>query len=125
MIFHNTLDIAEAVRQLLAEGRGIDPLDLALISPYLTEHIMRFGENSTYELGITPDDYDAQLDVSVRNRTSAPAAGVARLRRCAGRTGCPADTAGPPPILQRSLVCLVARLFAGLGMDGDLGDVRA
>ncbi|MER6421510.1 hypothetical protein ACWCQ1_47365 [Streptomyces sp. NPDC002144] len=26
-------------------------------------HIMRFGENSTYELGITPDDYDAQLDV--------------------------------------------------------------
>lgn len=34
---------------------------------------------------------------SVRNRIPAPAAGVGRLCRCAGRTGCPADTAGPPP----------------------------
>ncbi|PWK64383.1 hypothetical protein BCL76_11527 [Streptomyces sp. CG 926] len=24
---------------------------------------MRFGEYSTHELGITPDDYDAHLDV--------------------------------------------------------------
>lgn len=63
LIFHNTLDIAEAVRQLQAEGQVIDPRELAQISPYLTEHIMCFGEYSRHELGITPDDYDAHLDV--------------------------------------------------------------
>ncbi|WP_406356922.1 Tn3 family transposase [Streptomyces sp. NBC_01635] len=63
VIFHNTLDIADVVRQLQAEGQVVDPLDLAQISPYLTEHIMRFGEYSTHELGVTPDDYDAHLDV--------------------------------------------------------------
>ncbi|MEV6949043.1 Tn3 family transposase [Streptomyces sp. NPDC051172] len=41
MIFHNTLDIADVVRQLQAEGWEIDPLDLADISPYVTEHINR------------------------------------------------------------------------------------
>ena len=44
VIFHNALDIAEIVRQLLDEGWEIDPEDLAHISPYLTEHINRFGE---------------------------------------------------------------------------------
>ncbi|MGA6160658.1 Tn3 family transposase [Stenotrophomonas sp. NPDC087984] len=63
VIFHNALDIAEIVRQLLEEGWEIDPEDLAHISPYLTEHIKRFGEYSTHELGIQPDAYDPKLDV--------------------------------------------------------------
>ncbi|WP_405779131.1 Tn3 family transposase [Streptomyces sp. NBC_00859] len=63
VIFHNALDIAEIVRQLLEEGWTIDPEDLAHISPYLTEHINRFGEYSTHELGIQPDAYDPKLDV--------------------------------------------------------------
>ncbi|MEU0632244.1 Tn3 family transposase, partial [Streptomyces sp. NPDC005989] len=63
VIFHNTLDIADVVRDLQAEGHPVDPLDLAQVSPYLTEHIKRFGEYSTHELGITPDAYDARLDV--------------------------------------------------------------
>ncbi|SCF56529.1 hypothetical protein [Streptomyces sp. Ncost-T10-10d] len=29
---------------------------------YLTEHINRFGEYSTHELGIQPDAYDPKLD---------------------------------------------------------------
>ncbi|AJC54275.1 MULTISPECIES: hypothetical protein [Streptomyces] len=33
VIFRNALDIAEIVRQLLEEGWGIDPEDLARISP--------------------------------------------------------------------------------------------
>lgn len=44
-------------------AQAIDPLDLAQLSPYLTEHIPYFGEYSTRELGIAPDDYDAHLDV--------------------------------------------------------------
>lgn len=63
VIFHNTLDIAEIVRQLLEEGWEIDPEDLAHISPYLTERIRRFGEYSTYELGLVPEAYDPHLDV--------------------------------------------------------------
>ncbi|OZV77437.1 hypothetical protein CA850_23515 [Micromonospora echinospora] len=63
MIFDNALDIAEIVRQPLEEGWVIDPEDLAHISPYLTEHINRFGEYSTHELGIQPDAYDRKLDV--------------------------------------------------------------
>ncbi|MGW7045134.1 hypothetical protein ACWGDT_20960 [Streptomyces avermitilis] len=57
------LDITDAVRALQAEGRPVDPLALAQVPPYLTEHIRRFGEYSTPELGITPDDCDARLDV--------------------------------------------------------------
>ncbi|MDX3521939.1 Tn3 family transposase [Streptomyces scabiei] len=63
VVFHNALDIAEIVRQLLEEGWEIDPEDLAHISPYLTEHINRFGEYSTHELGIQPEAYDPKLDV--------------------------------------------------------------
>ncbi|MFD6278072.1 Tn3 family transposase [Streptomyces sp. NPDC060209] len=63
VIFHNALDIAEIVRQLLEEGWEIDPQDLAHISPYLTEHINRFGEYSTHEVGIQPEAYDPTLDI--------------------------------------------------------------
>ncbi|MFB7708808.1 Tn3 family transposase [Streptomyces sp. NPDC056105] len=54
VIFRNALDIAEIVRQLLEEGWTIAPEDLAHISPYLTEHINRFGEYSTHELASGP-----------------------------------------------------------------------
>ncbi|MFI5621161.1 Tn3 family transposase [Streptomyces sp. NPDC051567] len=63
VIFHNALDIAEIIRQLLDEGWEIGPEDLAHISPYPTEHINRFGEYSTHELGIQPEAYDPKLDV--------------------------------------------------------------
>ncbi|MCX4768630.1 MULTISPECIES: Tn3 family transposase [unclassified Streptomyces] len=63
VIFHNTLDIADIVRELQAEGWKIEPEDLAEISPYLTEHIMRFGEYSTHELSDAPEAYEVHLDV--------------------------------------------------------------
>ncbi|MEU2790335.1 Tn3 family transposase [Streptomyces sp. NPDC007100] len=63
VIFHNALDIAEIVRQLLEEGWTIEPEDLAHISPYLAEHINRFGEYSTHELGVQPEAYETKLDV--------------------------------------------------------------
>lgn len=63
VVFHNALDIAEIVRQPLEEGWEIDPKDLAHIAPYLTEHINRFGEYFTLEVGIPPEAYDPELDV--------------------------------------------------------------
>ncbi|MFE5095345.1 Tn3 family transposase [Streptomyces sp. NPDC056638] len=76
VIFHNTLNIADIAHELQTEGQVVDPLDLAQISPYLTEHIKRFGEYSTHVLGITPDDYDAHLcmDFSVLGEDEAAAA---------------------------------------------------
>nr|WP_239472346.1 transposase [Streptomyces sp. NEAU-S7GS2] len=47
----------------MEEDWDIDPEDLAHISPYLTEHIRRFGEYSTHELGLQPEAYDPHLDV--------------------------------------------------------------
>ncbi|WP_371095010.1 Tn3 family transposase [Streptomyces sanglieri] len=76
VIFHNTLDIADVVRQLQAEDWEIDPLDLAEISPHLTEHINRFSVYSTHEIGITPEDYGTRLvvDFSTLEEELIPAA---------------------------------------------------
>ncbi|WUA62342.1 transposase [Streptomyces sp. NBC_00224] len=47
-MFQNTLDIAQAVRELQAEGWKVEPEDPAEVSPYLTEKIMRFGGYSAH-----------------------------------------------------------------------------
>jgi Tn3 transposase DDE domain len=40
-----------------------EPEDLARVSPYLTGHIMRFGQYSIHELGLEPEAYEPHLDV--------------------------------------------------------------
>ncbi|MFJ5675600.1 Tn3 family transposase [Streptomyces sp. NPDC093097] len=65
VIFHSALDIAEIVRRLLEEGWTIEPEDLAHVSPCLAEHINRFGEYSTHELGIQPGPYEMKPEVDV------------------------------------------------------------
>ncbi|WP_225080257.1 transposase [Streptomyces sp. CoT10] len=52
---------ADVVRELQAEGRPVDPLDLT--QAYLTEHIKQFGEYSPTSSASPPDDYNARLDV--------------------------------------------------------------
>ena len=63
LIFHNTLDIAQAVRELHTEGWRVEPEDLAEVSPYLTEKVMRFGEYSTHEPDLSTAAYEPYLDV--------------------------------------------------------------
>jgi TnpA family transposase len=53
VIYQTTLDITTVANQLAAAGHSVDPEDLATISPYLTEHIRRFGE---WVLDTTPPD---------------------------------------------------------------------
>jgi hypothetical protein len=72
LIFHNTPDTAQAVRELQAEGWRIDPEDLAEVSPYLTEKIMRFGEYSTHELDLPPEACEPHLDVDFARLDSQP-----------------------------------------------------
>ncbi|MFD8966009.1 Tn3 family transposase [Streptomyces sp. NPDC059568] len=64
----------EVVRELQAEGWQITGEDLAAISPYLTDHIMRFGSYATTELTVRPDAFDPHLDVDFDAEEEEPAA---------------------------------------------------
>jgi len=44
-----------AIRELQADGWPITTDGLAVISPYVTENIKRFGDYPTDELGMLPD----------------------------------------------------------------------
>jgi hypothetical protein len=54
-----------AVRELIAEGWSITFEDLAVLSPYLTARIQRFGVYVTDEITLTPDAYDTHLGVEL------------------------------------------------------------
>jgi TnpA family transposase len=65
VIFHTTLDMMAAVRELIAEGWTVTFADLTVLSPYLTARIQRFGVYATDEITLTPDAYDAHLGVDL------------------------------------------------------------
>ena len=65
VIFHTAVDMMTVIRQLAAEGWTITAEDLAVLSPYLTAHIQRFGMYATDEVTLTPDAYDAHLGVDL------------------------------------------------------------
>ncbi|MGI8312949.1 Tn3 family transposase [Saccharopolyspora hattusasensis] len=69
VIFHTTLDMMMVVRELIAEGWTITLEDLTVLSPYLTARIQRFGEYATDEIELTPEPFDARLELDL-----APAA---------------------------------------------------
>ncbi|WP_233289713.1 transposase [Streptomyces microflavus] len=53
--------------------RQVGPEDLAHISPYLTEHVNRFGEFSTHKLGIHPAAYGPKADLAGEPAPTGPA----------------------------------------------------
>lgn len=63
-IFHTTLDMTTAIRHLQADGWPVTTDDVAVISPYLTETIKRFGDYPTDELAVSPDAFDPHLDLT-------------------------------------------------------------
>lgn len=65
VIFHTTLDMMMVIRELIAEGWTVTPEDLAVLSPYLTARIQRFGVYATDEVTPTPGAYDAHLGVDL------------------------------------------------------------
>jgi hypothetical protein len=65
VIFHTVVDMTAVIRDLTAEGWAITAEDLAVLSPYLTAHIQRFGVYSTDEVTLAPCAYDAHLDVAL------------------------------------------------------------
>jgi hypothetical protein len=65
VIFRTAVDMMTVIRQLVAEGWTITAEDLAVLSPYLTAHIQRFGIYAIDEVVLTPDAYDAHLGVDL------------------------------------------------------------
>jgi hypothetical protein len=83
VIFHTTLDMMAVLRQLAADGWEIKPEDLAVLSPYLTMRINRFGVYATDEISVMPEEYDARLpgiDLAVE---PVPRSGEELLHRAA------------------------------------------
>lgn len=61
VVFHNTLDISDIVRQLVAEGRQLTSGRLSQTAPFLRAHISRFGAYATDDLRRRPDPLDPLL----------------------------------------------------------------
>ncbi len=65
-MFHTTLDMMMVLRELISEGWDVTAADLAMLSPYLTTRIQRFGVYATDEIAVTPAAYDARLDIDLQ-----------------------------------------------------------
>jgi hypothetical protein len=65
VIFHTVVDMTTVIRELIGEGWQITAEDLAVLSPYLTAHIQRFGVYATDEVALAPDAYNAHLGVEL------------------------------------------------------------
>ena len=65
IIFQNVVDLTAAIRQLKREGYYVDLEDLSVLSPYLTEHIKRFGDY-IIDLEEPPQPLDGKLEVDFK-----------------------------------------------------------
>ena len=65
VIFHTTLDMMTVIRELIAEGWQITPADLAVLSPYATAPIQRFGVYATDEIALTPEPFTVHLGIDL------------------------------------------------------------
>ncbi len=65
VIFHTTVDMMTVIRELIAEGWRVTPEDLAVLSPYVTARIQRFGVYATDEIALTPEPFNARLGIDL------------------------------------------------------------
>ncbi|PFF33703.1 Tn3 family transposase [Bacillus cereus] len=65
VIFQNVVDITTVIRQLRKKGHYIDPDDLSVLSPYLMEHIKRFGDY-VIDLEELPEPLDVRLGLGFK-----------------------------------------------------------
>ena len=60
LIFQNVADQTHALQELMAEGHSVTREDVAVLSPYMTGHIKRFGDY-VLDLTATPQPLDSVL----------------------------------------------------------------
>jgi hypothetical protein len=68
LIFHNVCSLTRLISQLQDEGEDVPETALARISPYLTEHINRFGD---YVLNMDRKPPQPAYDFKLRARSVA------------------------------------------------------
>ncbi|MBD0741504.1 hypothetical protein BG418_08390 [Streptomyces sp. CBMA152] len=61
IIFSATVDMTDALRQMSAEGREVNPDDVAALSPHRRDTVLRFGYYDTATLHIPPGPCDSAL----------------------------------------------------------------
>jgi Tn3 transposase DDE domain/Domain of unknown function (DUF4158) len=64
-----TVDMMTVIRELIGEGWQVTPEDLAVLSPYVTARIQRFGVYATDEIALTPEPFNARLVVDLAARS--------------------------------------------------------
>ena len=63
IMLHNVIDMTELLQQLKQDGYAVNPKTLARISPYLTDHIRRFGEY-IIDMNQTLDEIPFELNLA-------------------------------------------------------------
>ena len=69
-IYSTALDFTDAANALAAEGRPVNPDDLATITPYITRTIRRFGD---WVLDLRPPDGSPVTRLDLQPRVLFPA----------------------------------------------------
>jgi TnpA family transposase len=62
VIFSTSIDMSSTLRQMSREGWTLNESDLAVLSPYRRENVLRFGDYTTDQLHIPPPLYNPTLD---------------------------------------------------------------
>ncbi|MFF8592853.1 Tn3 family transposase [Streptomyces sp. NPDC015220] len=73
VIFSTTIDMTRTLRQMTREGWTIRASDLAVLSPYRRENVLRFGDYTTDQLHIPPPAYNPTLRITDEACTEATA----------------------------------------------------
>lgn len=63
VILQNTIDMTGVLRQLRKEGFDITHELVAVLSPYLTRHIKRFGDY-VVDMSVVPSEIEEELQLS-------------------------------------------------------------
>lgn len=61
VIFSTSIDMTKTPRQMAREGWTLNASDLAVLSPYRRENVLRFGDYTTDRLHIPPPVYNPTL----------------------------------------------------------------
>jgi len=63
VIFYNVVEQTRIIRSLMRQGWNISREDLAVLSPYITSHVKRFGDY-VVDVDAVPDPYERDLPLA-------------------------------------------------------------
>lgn len=61
IIISTTVDMTDTLRQMAAQGREVNPDDIAALSPHRRDNVLRLGDYDTATLHVPPGPYDSAL----------------------------------------------------------------